>query len=85
MNSGIIAYDSTWTDDGVLLALDVHSSADAGYGKAYVEYRAWLSTLCYEINSITDVGDIDDIAGSLTPDNPLKWGVYKALTLYVCL
>jgi hypothetical protein len=80
LNSGIIAYDSTWTDDGVLLALDVHSSADAGYGKAYVEYRAWLSTLCYEINSITDVGDIDDIAGSLTPDNPLKWGVYKALT-----
>ena len=80
LNSGIIAYDSTWTDNGVLLPLDVHSSADAGYGKAYVEYRAWLSGLCYEINSITDVGDIDDISGSLTPDNPLKWGVYKALT-----
>ena len=80
LNSGIIAYDSTWTDSGVLLPLDVHSSSDAGYGKAYVEYRAWLSSLCYEINSITDVGDIDDISGSLTPDNPLKWGVYKALT-----
>jgi hypothetical protein len=80
LNSGILAYDSTWTDNGVLLPLDVHSSADAGYGKAYVEYRAWLSILCYEINSITDVGDIDDISGSLTPDNPLKWGVFKALT-----
>jgi hypothetical protein len=32
------------------------------------------------INSISDVGNIDDIPGSLTPDNPLKWGVFKALT-----
>ena len=80
LNSGIIAYDSTWTDDGVLLPLDVHSSSTAKYGQAYVEYRAWDSSLCSEINSIIDVGDIDDIAGSLTPDNPLKWGVYKALT-----
>lgn len=80
LNSGIIAYDSSWTDAGVLLPLDVHSSSDAAYGKAYVEYRAWNSSLCSEINSITDVGDIDDISGSLTPDNPLKWGIYKALT-----
>jgi len=80
LNSGIIAYDSSWTDGGVLLPLDVHSSSTSGYGKVYVEYRAWLSALCFEIGSITDVGNIDDISGSLTPDNPLKWGVYKALT-----
>jgi hypothetical protein len=80
VNAGIIAYDSTWTDDGVLKELGVFSSSDAGYGKLFVEYRAWLPDLCSQITSITDVGDIDDIAGSLTPDNPLKWGVYKALT-----
>ena len=80
LNDNIIAYDSSWTDSGTQLPLDVHSASDLGYGKAYVEYRAWLPSLASEINSITDVGNIDDIAGSLTPDNPLKWGVYKALT-----
>jgi hypothetical protein len=80
LNSGIIAYDSTWTDAGVLKPLDVFSSSASGYGQAYAEYRAWQPTLASEINSISDVGDIDDISGSLTPDNPLKWGVYKALT-----
>jgi hypothetical protein len=77
--SGIIAYDSTWTDGGVALALTVHSSADLDYGTVFVEYRAWLADLCNKINSIADVGEIDDIPGSLDPDNPLKWGVYKAL------
>lgn len=77
---GIIAYDSSWTDSGVQLALEVHSASTLGYGKAYAEYRAWLPTKASEINSITDVGDIDDISGSLTPDNPLKWGVFKALS-----
>jgi len=77
--SGIIAYDSTWTDGGVALALTVHSSADLDYGTVFVEYRAWLADLCNKINSIADVGEIADIPGSLDPDNPLKWGVYKAL------
>ena len=80
LNSGIIAYDSSWTDAGVALPLDVHSCAGCEWGAAYVTYRAWYSDLASEINSITDVGDIDNIKGSLTPDNPLKWGVYKALT-----
>ena len=79
VNSGIIAYDSSWTDSGVALPLTVHSSADQDYGTVFVEYRAWLSDLCNKINSISDVGNIDDIPGSLTPDNPLKWGVYRAL------
>lgn len=80
INSGIIAYDSTWTDNGVALPLEVASSAALDYGVVYVEYRAWLATLINTVNSISDVANIDDISGPLDPENPLKWGVYKALT-----
>lgn len=73
VKSGIVAYDATFTDDGDPVAMDVVG------GSLFVEYRAWLQTLIDEINSITDIGDLDDIAGSLHPDNPLKWGVYCAL------
>lgn len=80
VNSGIIAYDSTWTDGGVMQPLDVQADEDNDYGRVYVEYRAWQSTLCNEVNLINDVAELDDaISGPLTPDNPLKWGVSKAL------
>jgi hypothetical protein len=32
------------------------------------------------VNSLSDVANLDAISGPLHPDNPLKWGVYKALT-----
>ena len=77
VKSGIVAYDA---EIGTATALDVYSSDEAGYGELYVEYRAWLPDLAGIVNSIADVGNIDDISGSLTPDNPLKWGVFKALS-----
>lgn len=77
VKSGIVAYDA---EVGTATALDVYSSDEAGYGEVYVEYRAWLPDLAGIVNSIADVGNIDDISGSLTPDNPLKWGVFKALS-----
>ena len=78
--SGMVAYDSTWTDSGVELPLDVVSEASKDYGAVYVEYRAWLQTLTNEVNFINNVGEIDNaISGVLDPDNPLKWGVFKAL------
>lgn len=80
LKSGIIAYDESWTDGGVALPLEVYSSADLNYGVAFAEYRAWLPTLASKVNSISDVANIDDISGPLTPDNPLKWGVFKALS-----
>lgn len=80
LKSGIVAYDASWTDNGVALPLEVYSSSDLNYGVAYAEYRAWLPGLAYKVNSISDVANIDDISGPLTPDNPLKWGVFKALT-----
>ena len=80
VKSGIVAYDASWTDEGQPLPLDVYSSATLDYGNLYVQYRAWLPTLASQVNSISDVATIDDISGALTPDNPLKWGVFKALT-----
>ena len=78
--SGATAYDSTWTDDGVELALDIISEESKGYGEVFVEYRAWVQTLVNEVNFISDVGELNTaISGALDPDNPLKWGVFKAL------
>jgi hypothetical protein len=79
LKSGITAYDETWTDDDDPLPLPLYSESTKTYGVAYLEVRYWLSDLCNEVNSIEDVGDIDDISGDLHPDNPLKWGVFKAL------
>ena len=80
IRSNIVAYDASWTVDGQPLPLDVYSSAALNYGVLYVQYRAWLPALANKVNSIIDVSTIDDISGALTPDNPLKWGVFKALT-----
>ncbi len=81
IKDGVIAYDDTWTDEGVPLPLDVYSESSKGYGKVYVEYRAWLPDLAAEVNAVSDVSALDAaISGPLHPDNPLKWGVYRALT-----
>lgn len=74
INSGITAYDPSWTDSGEEQPLEVES------GDVYIEYREWLSALCDAVEAISDVADLDDIPGQLSVDNPLKWGVYKALT-----
>lgn len=69
-----IAYHPEWTLAGVELPLPVRT------GTMYVQYREWLSELCDEVNAIRSVADLDVIRGQLDPDNPLKWGVYKALS-----
>jgi hypothetical protein len=74
VNDGIVAYHPEWTSSGVEAALTVWS------GTLYVEFREWLSDLCRVVSSINDVADLGNIKGPLDPDNPLKWGVYKALT-----
>jgi hypothetical protein len=77
IKSGIIAYDATWTCSGVLQALPVKD------GEVYVEHRDLLPALCSEVNSISDVSEINsDNFGEgavIDPDNPLVFGVYKAL------
>ena len=74
VQEGILAYHPEWTAAGVEQPLEVTK------GDVYVEYREWVSELADQVNSISDVADLDNIAGQLDPDNPLKWGVYKALT-----
>jgi hypothetical protein len=75
IHGGIVAYDETFTLGGEPRPLQVMS------GEVYVEYRAWLSDLASSVGTIYDVGTIDDmISGPLSPDNPLKWGVFKALS-----
>jgi len=74
VNEGVIAYHPEWTADGVEQPLDVYA------GDVYVEYREWLSTLADTVGSISDVANLDQIPGQLDQDNPLKWGVYKALS-----
>lgn len=73
LKADIDAYDATWTHAGVELPLTVWSAT------VYIQYREWLTALTDEVGTISDVADIDDIPGQLDPDNPLKWGVFKAL------
>jgi hypothetical protein len=74
VHEGIVAYHPEWTNNGVAQALDVRG------GTLYVEYREWLADLVDEVGSLQSVSDLGQIKGQLHPDNPLKWGVYKALT-----
>jgi len=74
VKEGIVAYHPEWTSAGAERPLNVMA------GTLYVEYREWLAELADEVNSITSVADLDQIKGQLDPDNPLKWGVYKALS-----
>jgi hypothetical protein len=81
VNDGIVAYDPTWTNNGVPMAMDVYSESTKDYGVLYVEVRYWLPDLSFDVNAINDPGNLDQaISGALDPDNPLKWGVFQALT-----
>jgi hypothetical protein len=73
VQEGMVAYHPEWTNGGVELPLPVYS------GDLVVEYREWLTALADSVNTLSDVADIGLIPGPLDPDNPLKWGVYKAL------
>lgn len=74
-------FEETWTQDGVLRPLPLWSDPDRPDDSViYLETRYWLSELADVVGSVDDVGDLDErISGPLHPDNPLKWGVFKAL------
>lgn len=72
--AGITAFDSDWTVGGVPAALPLKS------GVLYAEYREWLPDLTSDPVRIDSVEDIETlIPGQLDPDNPLSFGVFKAL------
>lgn len=74
---GIVGYDDSWADSGVPQPLDVTT------GSLFVHYRAWRSgsdTVVGSFGKITDIGELDShLLGATVPDNPLKYGVAKAL------
>lgn len=73
VKEGITAYHPEWTSGGVEQAMDLLG------GELYLEYREWVATLTDEVNAISTTAELDAIPGQLDPDNPLKWGVFKAL------
>lgn len=80
VSSGLIAYHPSWTDNGVPQPLDVYSESSQGWGRLYVQYRAWKQDLVGSLGYINDPADLDDaIDGDNVTDNPLKHGVHNAL------
>jgi hypothetical protein len=75
IHDGITAYDESYTSGGDPVPLPVASGAEI-----FVEFSEFLSTWCDKVGSLRDVADIDLIPGPLDPGNPLKWGVFKALS-----
>lgn len=73
VQEGAEAFYSEWTEDGVELPLPIYG------GELYVEYREWLDETTDKIRSLNDPAGIDVIPGQLSVDNPLKYGVSKAL------
>jgi hypothetical protein len=81
VKSSIELFDPTWTDGGTQVPLPLRSQSSQDQGRLFVEYRAFLQDLCNEVGTIDDVANLNDqISGPLDPINPLKWGVFKALS-----
>ena len=82
VHGGIEAFDATWTDNSVPVALPVITDAICvGTNQMYVEYRAWNQLLTTAVSSLREVADLEAaISGPLHPDNPLKWAMFKALS-----
>jgi hypothetical protein len=85
LNSGMTAYDPTLTTGGVGFAVPVVSGPDT---VLYAHYRAWLATYANSVNVInaglgatatTIQALVQGLLGAVSPDNPLAYGVYKAL------
>ena len=74
--SGIIAYDATWTNSGVMQPLNVKD------GEVYASYRALIFQWVGTVGTISDVSQIPAQfvqAPVIDADNPLVFGVYNAL------
>jgi hypothetical protein len=72
--AAITAGDASLTDGGSPFTVPVTS------GSIYVEYRAWTPYNCGTLQTINDVSGLDALPGPIDPDNPLKYGLFKALS-----
>ena len=74
--AGAYIYHSDWGGN-----LPLIGESNQGYSKLYAHVRYWRKDLTGSLGSVYDIGQLDSvISGPLHPDNPLKWGVYKALS-----
>jgi hypothetical protein len=75
---GITAFDSSWTDSGTPVALEVHTRC--GYTNIFVEARYWLANLSAKFTEIGNTTELSElVSGPYHPDNPLKYAGLKAL------
>jgi hypothetical protein len=73
LESGITAYDSEWQSGGTLIPLPVKD------GEVYVEHRDRVAVSCTSVGTVENTSDVPAELGTVHPDNPLAYGVYKAL------
>ena len=74
VNRGITTFDSSWTNGGTLLPLQVRA------GNLYVTYRTFTTAHCSGISSIKAVSqtEVEAVLGPASVDNPLSLAVWKA-------
>jgi hypothetical protein len=82
VNSGLTAYNPTLTNGGVPFSVPVVSGLDT---VMYANYREWLMTYAQVLTPVSVPVSSDPLTvattalGTVDPDNPLAYGVYKAL------
>ena len=69
-----ITMDEFVSLSGKLIDLEVLS------GTVSVAYREWVRDGVESLNTIGTIDELEQIPGPLTPDNPLKYALYKALS-----
>lgn len=74
IEDSIVSYDSSWEIGGVPQPLPVMD------GAIYVQHRDRISDHCSIVGTITDVSELPAALGTVDPDNPLAFGVFKALS-----
>lgn len=74
VKSGLMAYDAGWAVDGTPQAMDALG------GELFLEYREWVTDHVGRVGSLDDVAGLADALGTNHPDNPLAYGVFKALS-----
>lgn len=82
IKAGIELFHPEWTSGGTMLPLPLISDAACSdTNRVFIQYRAWRPDLSHAVWSVSDLADLDEvISGPVDPDNPLKFGLFVALS-----
>lgn len=69
LRQDISALDVRWHEKGTPIPLPITSAT------ILLSYRVWLSTFADKVYSVVDFDDINKIAGAVSAENPLRFGV----------